>query len=244
MQGYRDLESRHLWIQLLQQDAGAAEASYSASSSASDEDSHDLGLQKANHTIFAFRGGALSSSPSEEEEELPPFLSMPSSCSLRQRRNEEHQESAHDVTSAGDEEQEQLESSCLYILDSIPRDEEGRLTSLGSVHHASGTCRPCVYWAQGNCMRSVSCYSCHFSHPAAQERKFKQAWKRAAQKLDDPIAHHAAMQRMDQDHKTMLSLPCVPGQVNKDQVKVTVSALQAAVVAHGYQVAQASSSSA
>jgi hypothetical protein len=49
----------------------------------------------------------------------------------------------------------------------IPRDADGALTSIGSVGHAAGECRPCVFANSGKgkvCENGVSCLFCHFWH--------------------------------------------------------------------------------
>lgn len=52
------------------------------------------------------------------------------------------------------------------LIGRLPRDEEGRPTSVGSVGHVVGTCRPCAFLTseQRPCQNGVRCLFCHFPH--------------------------------------------------------------------------------
>lgn len=52
------------------------------------------------------------------------------------------------------------------LLLRVPRDEEGNPTSLGSLRHGLGDCRPCAYFgsAQRPCLNGVRCQFCHLPH--------------------------------------------------------------------------------
>lgn len=53
-------------------------------------------------------------------------------------------------------------------ISTIPHDEEGRLTSIGSVGHATGLCRPCAFSnnpKKQGCINGIHCAFCHFKHP-------------------------------------------------------------------------------
>jgi len=52
------------------------------------------------------------------------------------------------------------------LLQRVPRDEEGELTSVGSILHARGTCKPCVFAHSERkaCKSGASCTFCHFEH--------------------------------------------------------------------------------
>mmetsp|Transcript_22405 Transcript_22405/g.76773 ORF Transcript_22405/g.76773 Transcript_22405/m.76773 type:complete len:261 (-) Transcript_22405:146-928(-) len=57
-----------------------------------------------------------------------------------------------------------LESSMDNMV-CIPLDENGELTSVGSMKHAEGKCKPCLYNYNGTpCAAGVSCRFCHFPH--------------------------------------------------------------------------------
>ncbi|CAJ1358511.1 unnamed protein product [Effrenium voratum] len=52
------------------------------------------------------------------------------------------------------------------ILEEIPLDEEGQLTSIGSVLHGSGECRPCAFLGSERrpCSNGAACLFCHLPH--------------------------------------------------------------------------------
>lgn len=55
----------------------------------------------------------------------------------------------------------------------VPRDMRGLLTSIGSVQHAQGTCKPCLFahHASKACANGVACVFCHFEHPPKRRVK-------------------------------------------------------------------------
>jgi len=57
-------------------------------------------------------------------------------------------------------------------LHNVPRDMYGCLTSIGSIGHAQGLCKPCVFahHASKVCMNGFACDFCHFDH-APKRRK-------------------------------------------------------------------------
>jgi hypothetical protein len=56
---------------------------------------------------------------------------------------------------------------------SVPRDANGMPTSIGSIGHMQGMCKPCVFanHATKVCMNGVACPFCHFEHPPKQKRR-------------------------------------------------------------------------
>jgi hypothetical protein len=47
----------------------------------------------------------------------------------------------------------------------IPRDAKGVLTSVGSIQHASGSCRPCgFFYGKSGCLTGIKCKNCHMLH--------------------------------------------------------------------------------
>jgi len=61
----------------------------------------------------------------------------------------------------------------------IPIDDEGSVTSLGTILHASGACKPCMFWKKGRCHKKDLCLYCHIdsehaiSKPAGHVRPSK-----------------------------------------------------------------------
>lgn len=49
----------------------------------------------------------------------------------------------------------------------VPRDEHGALTSIGSIGHAEGACKPCLFAHHPSkvCVNGAACKFCHFEHP-------------------------------------------------------------------------------
>jgi hypothetical protein len=43
----------------------------------------------------------------------------------------------------------------------IPIDDEDNVTSLGTILHASGACKPCMFWKKGRCHKKDLCLYCH-----------------------------------------------------------------------------------
>lgn len=63
-------------------------------------------------------------------------------------------------------------------------------TSIGSESHASGTCRPCLFWYKGLCFKGTTCLFCHANHSneevhAIKPSKKTRVWlQRRARQLD------------------------------------------------------------
>ncbi|CAE7238693.1 unnamed protein product [Symbiodinium sp. CCMP2592] len=68
---------------------------------------------------------------------------------------------------------EDVEQRCMDILMNLPLDDEGRLTSLGSQSHKSGTCKPCAYWFKRACKHGVACYNCHIAHEGQKPKRLR-----------------------------------------------------------------------
>eukprot|EP00931_Biecheleriopsis_adriatica_P106486 TRINITY_DN8092_c0_g2_i1.p1 TRINITY_DN8092_c0_g2~~TRINITY_DN8092_c0_g2_i1.p1 ORF type:complete len:294 (-),score=61.82 TRINITY_DN8092_c0_g2_i1:167-1048(-) len=60
------------------------------------------------------------------------------------------------------------------FLTRIPRNEQGEISSLGSLRgHFDGTCVPCIFWFRGQCVKSMRCTYCHFRHPGQKAKRHK-----------------------------------------------------------------------
>lgn len=64
----------------------------------------------------------------------------------------------------------------------IPVDDEGCVTSLGSIQHAEGTCKPCAFLKKDRCHKKDLCLYCHFGHEAANQPKRTGARKSMAKR--------------------------------------------------------------
>eukprot|EP00928_Gymnodinium_smaydae_P090230 TRINITY_DN7405_c0_g3_i2.p1 TRINITY_DN7405_c0_g3~~TRINITY_DN7405_c0_g3_i2.p1 ORF type:complete len:220 (-),score=22.99 TRINITY_DN7405_c0_g3_i2:826-1485(-) len=71
------------------------------------------------------------------------------------------------------------------VCNMIPRDEDGSLTSVGSVLHASGSCMPCLFFNASTCNKGVSCGYCHVAHQDVRK-------KRSRARREDARLHVAA----------------------------------------------------
>eukprot|EP00928_Gymnodinium_smaydae_P072051 TRINITY_DN5548_c0_g2_i1.p1 TRINITY_DN5548_c0_g2~~TRINITY_DN5548_c0_g2_i1.p1 ORF type:complete len:217 (-),score=33.27 TRINITY_DN5548_c0_g2_i1:406-1056(-) len=47
------------------------------------------------------------------------------------------------------------------VLGMIPKDEDGELTSVGSVLHETGSCMPCLFFMKTTCRKKFHCRYCH-----------------------------------------------------------------------------------
>eukprot|EP00403_Amphidinium_massartii_P002363 CAMPEP_0178385578 /NCGR_PEP_ID=MMETSP0689_2-20121128/8103_1 /TAXON_ID=160604 /ORGANISM="Amphidinium massartii, Strain CS-259" /LENGTH=428 /DNA_ID=CAMNT_0020005861 /DNA_START=18 /DNA_END=1301 /DNA_ORIENTATION=+ len=60
------------------------------------------------------------------------------------------------------------------ILQVIPRDHKGQITSVGSLLHAKSACRPCSFWAgHQHCTYGIACTYCHFPHVGMEHRRLR-----------------------------------------------------------------------
>eukprot|EP00931_Biecheleriopsis_adriatica_P039899 TRINITY_DN2281_c0_g1_i1.p1 TRINITY_DN2281_c0_g1~~TRINITY_DN2281_c0_g1_i1.p1 ORF type:complete len:407 (+),score=112.92 TRINITY_DN2281_c0_g1_i1:98-1222(+) len=68
------------------------------------------------------------------------------------------------------------------VLAKIPRDDQGKLSSVGSLKHSAGGCSPCVYFSsRGSCNMGIKCGYCHLQHEGEKEKpqKMKQRMRQA-----------------------------------------------------------------
>lgn len=116
------------------------------------------------------RSGAVS----EEVVEPRPSLSQlipdtsPTFCGVS-----DFLQSALASTSSSDWSQMQGGVQTQVATCSVPRDAHGLPTSIGSIGHMQGVCKPCVFanHATKACMNGVACPFCHFEHPPKQKRR-------------------------------------------------------------------------
>lgn len=60
------------------------------------------------------------------------------------------------------------------LLERVPAREDGSLTSVGSIVHEDGTCKPCVFAhsERKKCQNGIRCVFCHFAHPPKRRMRF------------------------------------------------------------------------
>eukprot|EP00928_Gymnodinium_smaydae_P090225 TRINITY_DN7405_c0_g1_i1.p1 TRINITY_DN7405_c0_g1~~TRINITY_DN7405_c0_g1_i1.p1 ORF type:complete len:238 (-),score=21.66 TRINITY_DN7405_c0_g1_i1:621-1280(-) len=57
------------------------------------------------------------------------------------------------------------------VYNMIPTHEDGSLTSVGSVLHASGSCMPCLFFYASTCNKGASCGYCHVPHEDVKKKR-------------------------------------------------------------------------
>jgi len=124
---------------------------------------------------------------------------------------------------------------CLDILTGLPKDEEGRLTSLGSLSHKSGTCKPCAYWFKRACKNGVACYNCHIVHDGQKPKRLRPAKARSGTSIleEDEVANQSARKILNER-----AIPSAPGPISQTTVelKVTPDLLKQMSATLGFQV--------
>lgn len=80
-----------------------------------------------------------------------------------------------------------LDAQSERLLQRIPRDADGNITSLGSAGHESGKCIPCTFWFKGVCINGPACGHCHFFHEGQKSKRLrpsKEGRERLRKKLE------------------------------------------------------------
>lgn len=134
-------------------------ASAAASEATSEADHQPMGQEVGDH-----RAG-LSTLPSTYNQQQSPgdFLLRACAQSVSDWQNQNNWAA----------EQHQGGGQPQYEACAVPRDSRGVPTSIGSIGHLQGMCKPCVFahHAAKVCMNGVTCPFCHFEHPPKQKRR-------------------------------------------------------------------------
>jgi len=80
------------------------------------------------------------------------------------------------------------------VLMQIPRNEEGNLTSVGSICHTENdkpTCSPCLFWFRTTCVKAIGCTFCHYPHNGQKHKRIRPS-KDTRQRRRDEYANAAA----------------------------------------------------
>eukprot|EP00927_Polykrikos_kofoidii_P057907 TRINITY_DN52149_c0_g1_i1.p1 TRINITY_DN52149_c0_g1~~TRINITY_DN52149_c0_g1_i1.p1 ORF type:complete len:352 (-),score=58.72 TRINITY_DN52149_c0_g1_i1:61-1077(-) len=59
------------------------------------------------------------------------------------------------------------------ILQQIPRDENGEITSAGSIRHHTGSCSSCLFWLKQYCSKGIQCNYCHIRHSGQKKKRIR-----------------------------------------------------------------------
>merc|ERR1719329_2055890 len=127
--------------------------------------------------------------PTHVSEILPMFSPTSLACGqgaegYHQRRDEEDEDSVVDLDDGeqwvsadsrldmGNQSWKRLATDPDFkaFYSQIPLNENGELSSVGSMAHSSGRCSPCIVHFQLMCVKGVGCSYCHLSH-AGQRKK-------------------------------------------------------------------------
>jgi len=76
------------------------------------------------------------------------------------------------------------------MMQRVPLDEDGQPTSLGSIHHAADTCRPCVFQrSKLGCHSGVQCQFCHLPHKRKSKQRPCKGKRDRHKKLIERVQH-------------------------------------------------------
>mmetsp|Transcript_87932 Transcript_87932/g.283929 ORF Transcript_87932/g.283929 Transcript_87932/m.283929 type:complete len:110 (+) Transcript_87932:593-922(+) len=80
----------------------------------------------------------------------------------------------------------------------VPLDAEGKPTSIGSMKHEAGLCKPCVFFPSViGCSNGITCLFCHITHARAQRRLCKNKRERYKKLIESQVAVHLNGQQDD-----------------------------------------------
>lgn len=73
------------------------------------------------------------------------------------------------------------------LLLRVPVDEAGNATSVGSILHEEGTCKPCVFAhsERKECQNGIQCVFCHFAHAPKRRLRFCKKRRMELKRLAD-----------------------------------------------------------
>lgn len=63
------------------------------------------------------------------------------------------------------------------ILQQIPKNDQGELSSIGSIRHLDGECSPCLFWFRKSCAKGIHCSYCHFRHKGQRNKRIRPSRK-------------------------------------------------------------------
>mmetsp|Transcript_87938 Transcript_87938/g.283951 ORF Transcript_87938/g.283951 Transcript_87938/m.283951 type:complete len:285 (+) Transcript_87938:60-914(+) len=80
----------------------------------------------------------------------------------------------------------------------VPLDAEGKPTSIGTMKHEAGLCKPCVFFpSEIGCSNGITCLFCHITHARAQRRLCKNKRERYKKLIESQVAVHLNGQQDD-----------------------------------------------
>mmetsp|Transcript_3221 Transcript_3221/g.8906 ORF Transcript_3221/g.8906 Transcript_3221/m.8906 type:complete len:184 (-) Transcript_3221:153-704(-) len=72
------------------------------------------------------------------------------------------------------------------VLKQIPRDDNGKLSSVGSITHTAGECSPCLFLKRNCCSKGILCQYCHLPHEDSRKKSKPPKKKEGGQASKDP----------------------------------------------------------
>lgn len=98
------------------------------------------------------------------------------------------------------------------ILHLIPRDENGLMTSEGSIAHFQGAtveqCNPCVFWFKGRCGKGISCPYCHFRHIGQKPKRLRESkYTREKKQHEERLQNELSDSKNSDDGAVHISKP-------------------------------------
>eukprot|EP00928_Gymnodinium_smaydae_P013157 TRINITY_DN14803_c0_g2_i1.p1 TRINITY_DN14803_c0_g2~~TRINITY_DN14803_c0_g2_i1.p1 ORF type:complete len:212 (-),score=7.82 TRINITY_DN14803_c0_g2_i1:99-734(-) len=91
------------------------------------------------------------------------------------------------------------------VLQRIPRDQHGRMTSVGSIGHGEKKCAPCIFWFRHECVKGVLCSHCHMLHEGQTDKRIRMSkrkrlqQKRMMEQSENSSSIHSGSCTEDQD---------------------------------------------
>jgi hypothetical protein len=81
----------------------------------------------------------------------------------------------------------------------IPLDEEGNVTSMGSILHFEGSCKPCAFIKKDRCHKKDLCIYCHLAHDLAAPKttRFRKSKKKRMRQHRQMCAQQGQEQSQD-----------------------------------------------
>ncbi|CAK9069451.1 Uncharacterized protein SCF082_LOCUS34773 [Durusdinium trenchii] len=135
----------------------------------------------------------------------------------------------------------EVRERCMDLISKLPKDQSGCVTSLGSLFHKEGQCKPCAYWFKGQCKNGICCHNCHLVHQGQRPKRLRPGKTQKSGAGEMNLPEDEMPQSIWKKAMAERAIPSAPGPVGKQSidVKVTTSALRQVCKEMGFQVAEA-----
>jgi hypothetical protein len=139
----------------------------SEDSTSADSDAEDVGSEVSRTTSAASASAARSSGSDSTEVAACKSHAVHAEC--------DEQEEEDSAASGENGIEALLEREGMEALKKqVPKDENGNVCSVGSIPHASGACKPCVFANSERkvCQNGLECLFCHLPHAPKKRMRF------------------------------------------------------------------------